>query len=35
MAEKKGNCGCGCIDLKKETAKTDKNKQETKKSKCN
>jgi hypothetical protein len=33
MAEKKGNCGCGCVDLKKEGCKTTKDEKKDKKSK--
>jgi hypothetical protein len=33
MAEKKSNCGCGCIPLKKISEKAPKEKKKTKKSK--
>ncbi len=32
MAEKKGNCGCGCIDLKPADKKPAKTKKKDKKS---
>ena len=33
MAEKKNDCGCGCVPLKKDTEKSTKNKKKAKKSK--
>jgi hypothetical protein len=33
MAEKKNNCGCGCIPLKQNSEKPAKDKKEAKKSK--
>jgi hypothetical protein len=33
MAEKKNNCGCGCIPLKQASEKPTKDKQDVKKSK--
>jgi len=33
MAEKKNDCGCGCIPLKKDSEKPAKDKKKTKKSK--
>ncbi len=33
MAEKKNDCGCGCIGLKKDSEKSAKDKKKAKKSK--
>ena len=33
MAEKKNDCGCGCVPLKKDNEKPAKNKKKVKKSK--